>query len=118
MRVTLRRENTYKGEQMSADSISSVSAATAETGSRGEREHVRGESFSVHTWDLANPFRSETHSNSYGHVSYVTEGELYVFDARGDVRTIAAGDTVYIPAGVDYSMEGKGGVKTVETRLY
>lgn len=103
---------------MTTQSISSVSATDAETGSRGEREHVRGESFSVHTWDLAEPFRSQTHSNAYGHVSFVTEGELIVFDADGTSRTIAAGDTVYIPAGVDYSMEGKGGVKTVETRIY
>lgn len=102
---------------MSSDSISSVSASTAETGSRGERDHVRDESFSVHTWDLTDLDRSATHSNAYGHVSFVTEGELFVYDADGAVRTISAGDSVYIPAGVDYSMEAKR-VRTTEIRLY
>lgn len=102
---------------MSEKSITSVSATSAEKGSRGESEHVKGQKFSVHTWDLANMARSNTHSNVYGHVSFVTEGELHVFDEDNNMRTIKAGDSVYIPAGVDYSMQTDQ-CKTVETRIY
>lgn len=101
---------------MSTDSITSVSAATAVVGSRGELDHVHGESFSVHAWTLQDMSRSQTHHNNYDHVSYVTDGELLVYSADDEVRTISAGDSVYIPAGVDYSMETKH-AKTVEMRF-
>lgn len=98
------------------DSIQFAHAATAVTGSRGEQDHVAGEAFSVHAWDLSDLGRTQTHSNAYGHVSYVTEGELFVYSADDSVTSVTAGDSVYIPAGVDYSMETKR-AKTVEIRF-
>lgn len=102
---------------MLSHAISSVSAAEAGTGSRGERDHVRDEKFSTHTWDLTDLARSDTHTNPYGLAVFVTEGDLLVYDADDAVRTIEAGDSVYIPANTAYSMETKRG-KLVEVRVF
>lgn len=98
------------------DSISFAHADTAEKGTRGELNHVQGGYFSVHAWDLTDLARTQTHSNPYGHVSYVTEGELFVFDADDNRTSVKAGDSVHIPAGADYSME-TARAKTVEIRF-
>ena len=102
---------------MSLDSISAVSASEAGTGSRGERDFVRDEAFSVHTWDLTDLARSDTHTNPYGLVVFITEGDLLLYSGDDALRTIHTGDSAYIPANVEYSMEAKR-VKIVETRIY
>ena len=102
---------------MSLTAITSVTASDAGTGSRGEREHVRDEKFSVHTWDLTDLARSDTHTNPYGLVVFITEGDLLLYSGDDSLRTIHTGDSAYIPANVKYSMEAKH-VKIVETRIY
>lgn len=102
---------------MAATAISSVTAGEAGEGSRGERDHVRDDKFSVHTWDLTDLARSDTHTNPYGLVVFITEGDLLLYSGDDSLRTIHTGDSAYIPANVEYSMEAKH-VKIVETRIY
>jgi quercetin dioxygenase-like cupin family protein len=89
---------------LSTQSIQHVTASSAQSGPRGEVEHARGDSSSINVWQLRDLVRGETHANEYTIAIYVMSGQLDVYGEDGDVERVAAGDSVLIPAGVNYSM--------------
>lgn len=89
---------------MSNSSITYIAGATAETGSRGEFEHVRTDNWSVHVWHLRDLARGALHSNNYDLTVYVQDGALSIYDAAGNETVVKPGDSALVPAGTDYAM--------------
>jgi quercetin dioxygenase-like cupin family protein len=92
-----------------------VSASDAPLGARGENEHVRSPNTSLNHWALEPLPRSAVHANDYDMSIYVLAGQLDVFPVGGDDLNVAAGDSVFVPAGTDYSMSADR-VELIEIR--
>jgi quercetin dioxygenase-like cupin family protein len=98
-------------------SIMKVKGNEAETGPRGEFQHVSGDRYSLNFWKLRQMARSEAHANPYDLAIYIISGQLSVFDEKGVEIVIEAGDSVLVPAHVIYSMSTDA-ADAVESRVH
>jgi quercetin dioxygenase-like cupin family protein len=83
-----------------------VKGSQAESGERGEKLLVQGESARLRVWE-GEPAGEQApeHANDYEYLAYVVEGALRVRIGDEGPEEVRRGDSYRVPAGTPYAFE-------------